>query len=97
MRTEDAIIKQAREREQHYLDSITAHPDSPRRFGDFLLYLEDNLLDVREFAKMRGVNFQRCAETYIETVVQSWCKNVHSGDVSATKLRQKLHAILKVL
>jgi hypothetical protein len=52
---------------------------------------------VRELAKMRGVDFQRCAETYIETVVQSWCKNVHGGDVSAAKSRQKLHAILKVL
>ncbi len=97
MHKEDAIIAQARERERRYLASIKAHPASPRRFDDFLLYLEDNLLDLRALAEVRGLDFKRCAENYIETVIRRWRQHIRNGDASATKLRRALHDILATL
>jgi hypothetical protein len=95
--TEASIIKQARARERKYIDSIKAHPNAPRKFDDFVLYLEDNLLDLRELAKVRGLDFQHCAEKYIDDVVVAWRTTVSKSDTSAAQLRETLRQILEVL
>ncbi len=97
MHSEATIIAQARERERRYLAGIRNHPRSPRRFDDFLLYLEDNMLDLRALAEVRGLDFKRCAEDYIETVIRRWRKHVRNGDASATKLHKALNDILATL
>ena len=81
--TEASIIKQARARERRYIDSIKNHPNAPRKFDDFLLYLEYCLIDLRELAKARGLDFERCAERYIDDVVEAWRKTVSKSDTSA--------------
>ena len=83
--------------EQRFIASVKAHPGSPRRFDDFLIYIEDNLLDLRALSQLRGLDFRRCAETYIETVIQAWRQNVQDSDASTDRLRQMLHDILEVL
>jgi hypothetical protein len=60
LESESEIIAKARARERRYLASIKNHPGSPRRFDDLLLYLEDNLIDLRELTgqrRSRKVNY----------------------------------------
>ena len=96
MHSEDAIIAQARERERRFITNIKAHPGRTG-FEHLLIYLEDNLLSLRELAKVRGLDFERCAEKYIDDVVEAWRRNVKNGKTSADDLRSALHAILEVL
>jgi hypothetical protein len=91
MHKEDAIIAKARERERRYIASIQAHPGSPRSFDDLLLYIEDNVIDLKELCAIRGIDFERSAKTSIDGVVNDW-----PNKASAEQLRGILNAIVKV-
>ena len=96
MHKEATIIKEARERERRFITNIKAHPGRTG-FEHLLIYLEDNLLSLRELAKVRGLDFERCAEKYIDDVIEAWRKTVSKSDTSAAQLRETLRQILEVL
>jgi len=97
MLTEKAILERAREREKLFLANVTKRAN----FAELLIYVEDNLLDLRELTKLRGTNFQHAAEKYIEHVVEQWqqhiCTRANDPTVAADKLRELLIKILKAL
>ena len=94
MPTEASIIKQARARERRFIADIKAHP-GPGQFESLITYLEDAILDLKELCAVRGLDFQRCARTYVDNVVSEWCR-MKTGKTSAEQLRGILTAIVKV-
>ena len=96
MPSEATILAQARERERRFVADIKAHPDLPSRFDDFLVYVEDNLLDIRELAMTRGLDPKVCADHYIDQVIEAW-RGMPNGEASAAQLKETLLALLATL
>jgi hypothetical protein len=97
MPSEAAILAKARERERRFVADIKAHPGLPSRFDDFLIYVEDNLLDIRELAAVRGLDFKERADRYIAHVVETWRNTLRDGETAAAQLEQTLRALLATL
>jgi hypothetical protein len=95
--SEAAILDRARERERRYCASVLAHSHAESGFADLLLYVEENLLDIRELAAVRGLDFGECADRYIAHVVQTWRDMIGGGDAVAEQLEETLRALLATL
>jgi hypothetical protein len=96
MPSEATILAQACERERRFLAGIKAYPGLPSRFDDLLVYLEDNLLDIRELCELRGLSFKESADRYIAHVVESW-RDLRDGEATAGQLEATLRALLATL
>jgi hypothetical protein len=91
--SEADIIAQARERERRLIADIKAHPGLPSRFEALLVYIEDNLLEIRALAAVSWLDPKRCADDYIGHIIATWRQTVRGGEAATEQLQGMLRAL----
>lgn len=86
----ELILKQAADRQRlvKAVDPSIEH---------FFVFVEDNLITLRELAAVDGSDFSVFAAKYIEKVVQYWTTKIDKTGDTEEELRRTLQQILETL